>query len=143
MDSKLWPYGPIFCPEAEANECSILFFIVQLIFFFKIKRKLVFLMFVIHLNDTTLKTLLLQILVTKMIFSRKLGGVPFFPLSVGKIRAYMNRFYCPNSNFKGKHTCSDPNHLACFLIQFFCLRILWKIITFLKDIFKPNVLYHF
>ena len=66
-----------------------------------------------HQNDTTLKTLLLQILVTKMIFSRKFGGIHFFPLPVGKIWAYMDWFYCVKSDFKGKYACSGPNHTHC------------------------------
>ena len=45
-------------------------------------------MFVIHLNDTTLKTLLLQILITKMIFLGNKVVYIFFPLLVGKIWAY-------------------------------------------------------
>ena len=35
-------------------------------------------MFVIHLNYMTLETFLPQLLVTKIIFSRKLGGIHFF-----------------------------------------------------------------
>ena len=54
-------------------------------------------MFVIYFNGKTLKTHLLQILVTKMIFSRKFGGIYFFPLPVAKIWAYMYRLYCPKS----------------------------------------------
>ena len=37
------------------------------------------------LNCQTLKTLFLQILVMKTIFSRKSGGIHFSPLPVGKI----------------------------------------------------------
>ena len=45
-------------------------------------------------------------------FSSKLGGTHFFPLPVGKIWAYMDTFYCPKSDFKGKHACSGPNHTS-------------------------------
>ena len=73
-----------------------------------------------HQNDTTLKTLLLQILVTKMIFSSKLGGTHFSPLPVGKILAYMDKFCCPKSDFKGKHACSGTNHTSkCQVLTFF------------------------
>ena len=47
-----------------------------------------------------------------MIYSCKLGGINFLPLPVGEIGAYMDRFYCPNSDFKGKHDCSGPNHTS-------------------------------
>ena len=49
----------------------------------KIKRKLVFDVSVIHLNDTTLKTLLLQILITKKKF-RQLGGLRIFSSTCGQ-----------------------------------------------------------
>ena len=89
---------------------------------------------VIKMTQQKLKTLLLQILVTKILFSKKLRGIHFLPLPVGKIWAYMDRFYCPNRDFKGKHACSGPNHtskrqvLAIFFYQKLCLL---KILKFL------------
>ena len=69
-------------------------------------------MFVIPLNDTALKTLLFKILITKIILQATYVGKIFFVLTLGKIWAYMGRFYCPNSDFKGKHAFSDPNHTS-------------------------------
>ena len=39
---------------------------------------------VIHFNDKTLKTLLLQILETKMTVSSKVGGIHFFTSACGQ-----------------------------------------------------------
>ena len=78
----------------------------------RILSKSAFRVVLCHQNDMTLKTLLLQILVTKMIFSSKLGGIHFFPLPVGKRWAYIDRFYCPNSDFKGKRACSGLSHTS-------------------------------
>ena len=52
---------------------------------FQNQENIDFQMFVIHLNGQNLKTLLLQILVIKMIFTRQLGAINFFTLPVGKI----------------------------------------------------------
>ena len=49
-------------------------------FVYQTQEKIDLQMFVIHLNGATLKTLLLPILVTKMIFPSKLGGIHFFCL---------------------------------------------------------------
>ena len=54
-------------------------------FVFQNKEKIYIQMFVIHLNGKNLKTLLIQILVIKMSFPRKLGGMHFSHLPVGKI----------------------------------------------------------
>ena len=43
-----------------------------------------FQMLVIHFNDTTLKTLLLQILETQIIVSSKVGGIHFCPSTCGQ-----------------------------------------------------------
>ena len=46
-------------------------------FLFQNQAKIYFQIFVIHLNDTTLKTLLVQILVTKIVLLSKLGCFSF------------------------------------------------------------------
>ena len=51
---------------------------------FQNQEKKDFQMFFIHLNGQNLKTLLLQILVITMIFSRKLGGIHFFSSTCGQ-----------------------------------------------------------
>ena len=56
-------------------------------------------MFVIHLNDQNLKILLLQILLIKMILFYWVAYL-FSLLPVGKIRAYIDRFYCQSSDFR-------------------------------------------
>ena len=48
------------------------------------QEKIYFQMFVIHLNGMTLKTLLIQTLGTNIMFSRKLGGMHFFPSTCGR-----------------------------------------------------------
>ena len=54
-----------------------------------------------------------------MIFSRKLGGIHFSPLPVGKIWAYMVRYYCPNSYFRWQLACYGPNHTSKRPASFF------------------------
>ena len=51
--------------QVEENECCILFLLA---YFFQSQEKIDFKMFAIRLDGKTLKTLLLQILVTKMFF---------------------------------------------------------------------------
>ena len=53
-------------------------------FVFQIQENIDFQMFLIHINGQNLKTLLLQILVIKMTFSRKLGGIHFFSFTCGQ-----------------------------------------------------------
>ena len=46
-------------------------------------------------------------------FFKKIVGSKFFLLlSVGKIWAYVDRFYCPNSHLKCQLACSGPNHTS-------------------------------
>ena len=58
-----------------------------------LEEKIDFQMFVIHLNGQNLKTLLLKILVIKMIFFKENWLV------------YIDKFYCPNSDFRCQLTC--------------------------------------
>ena len=60
-------------------------FYCKIHFVFQNQEQIYFQMFFIHLNDNTLKTLLIQILVTKMIFLGNWVVYIFFPLPVGKI----------------------------------------------------------
>ena len=57
-------------------------------FVFQNQEKTDFQMFIIHLNGQNLKTPLLQILVIKMIFSRKFGGIHFFSTFGQKMSLY-------------------------------------------------------
>ena len=81
FDSKIWPYWLIFRPQVKENE------------------------FLIRLKRQTQKILFLQSLGIKMIFSMKLGCKHFSPLPMGKIWAYMNRFYWPDGDFRCKLAC--------------------------------------
>ena len=57
------------------------------------------------LNCQTLKTLFLKILLIKMISQENWVVYIFYPLPVGKIWAYMVRYYCPNSVFRCQLAC--------------------------------------
>ena len=123
MGSKICPYKLIFCSQVEDKKCIPPNLLEKIIFVTRIWSKSVFRVVSFWWHNMTLKTLLLQILATKMICSSKLGGIHFFPLPVSNIWAYMDWFYCPNSDFKSKHTCSGPKHtsngqvLAIFLTE--------------------------
>ena len=137
MGSKICPYKLILCPQVEDKICIPPHLLVKIILVTRIWSKSVFRVVSFWWHNMCLKTLLLKTLVTKMIYSRKLGDVYFFPLPVGQIWAYMERFYCLNSDFKGKHACLRPNHtskrqvLAIFVYQ--KLRLL-KILTFWRGL---------
>ena len=74
--------------------------------------KINFQIFVIHLNDKTLPTLVLKIPGTISIFfsSSKLGVLNNFYSAHGKNVRHHGQIYCPNSNFKCQLACSCPNH---------------------------------
>ena len=66
-------------------------------------------------------------------FFKQIRWYTFSPLPVGIILAYMDRFYCQNSDFNGKYACSGPNHTSKHQVPaFLCdqkLRLL-KILQF-------------
>ena len=64
-------------------------------FVYQTQEKNDFQMFVIHLNGATLKTLLLPILVTKMIFPSKLGGIHFFASTCGRNMSLYGQILLP------------------------------------------------
>ena len=70
FDSKPYPYD---MRMNEAHSCFCKFNFV-----YQNQEKINCQMFVIHIDGTNLKTVLLQILETNMIFSSKLGGIHFF-----------------------------------------------------------------
>ena len=112
------------------------YFYCEMNFLFHNKEKIDFQIFVIYINDTTIKTLLLKILVTNMIFSGKIGDNHFPPLYVGKIWAYIDIFYSPNSDFKGKHACSGPKHTSKRQVHdifFFTNKLRWNKWNHLKQ----------
>ena len=83
------------------------------------------------LNCQTLKTLFLQILLFKMIFQENWVLYIFSALPVGKMWAYMVRYYCPNTVFRCQLACEGLNHTSnakCSL--FFGLKV-----AFTQDIF--------
>ena len=112
MGSKICPYKLIFCPQVEGKKCIPPNLLEKIILVTRIWSKSVFRVVSFWWHDTTLKTLLLQILVTEMISFKQIRWYTFFPSTCGQKWVYMDRFYCLNSYFKGKHACSGPNHTS-------------------------------
>ena len=98
-------------------------------------------MFVIHLNGKTIKTLLLQILVIKMIFSRKLGGINFFSSTCGQKMSLFGHILLPKQWFKVTTFLFRPKPYlktpsACYFVyqKFWLLKKLkfWRGLSFLR-----------
>ena len=62
------------------------------------------------LNCQTLKSLFLQILVIKMIFSRKLGGIHFISSTCGQNISLYGQILLPSSDFRCQLACYCPSH---------------------------------
>ena len=92
FESKLCPYGQNLIPYGQRRMNETCSFFCKINVVVQKQENIDFQIFVIYLNGMTLITLLIQILVTKMISSRKLGGKKLFASNCGQIWAYKDRF---------------------------------------------------